>query len=163
MRWVWERSVVKLGWSLAVADFEQTLQTISFLAHLRSKGTWGPFLIVCPLSVLNNWVMEFEKFAPTIPVCLDYPNATQLIPSPGNHVSRASRPPSGTTCNAHASSRCCWCRRNEERQRGTQIYWRNRFRRLKYNSFVPDHSDNVRDLYEGSEIFERVHVEVYRG
>lgn len=46
----------------------QTLQTISFLAHLRSKGTWGPFLVVCPLSVLNNWVMEFEKFCPTIPV-----------------------------------------------------------------------------------------------
>jgi SNF2 family DNA or RNA helicase len=46
----------------------QTLQTISFLAHLRSKGTWGPFLIVCPLSVLNNWVMEFEKFTPSIPV-----------------------------------------------------------------------------------------------
>lgn len=46
----------------------QTLQTIAFLAHLRSKGTWGPFLVVCPLSVLNNWVMEFEKFCPTIPV-----------------------------------------------------------------------------------------------
>ena len=48
----------------------KTLQTISFLAHLRSKGTWGPFLIVCPLSVLNNWVTEFEKFAPTIPVIM---------------------------------------------------------------------------------------------
>lgn len=48
----------------------QTLQTISFLAHLRSKGTWGPFLIVCPLSVLHNWVTEFEKFAPSIPVIM---------------------------------------------------------------------------------------------
>lgn len=48
----------------------QTLQTISFLAHLRSKGTWGPFLIVCPLSVLHNWVSEFEKFAPSIPVVM---------------------------------------------------------------------------------------------
>ena len=52
-----------------IADADpQTLQTIAFLAHLRSKGTWGPFLIACPLSVLNNWIMEFEKFAPTIPV-----------------------------------------------------------------------------------------------
>lgn len=48
----------------------QTLQTISFLAHLRSKGTWGPFLIVCPLSVLHNWKSEFEKFAPSIPVVM---------------------------------------------------------------------------------------------
>ncbi|KAG8981788.1 hypothetical protein FRB90_006988, partial [Tulasnella sp. 427] len=46
----------------------KTLQTISFLAHLKEKGVWGPFLIVCPLSVLNNWKAEFEKFAPTVPV-----------------------------------------------------------------------------------------------
>lgn len=53
-----------------MADACQTLQTISFLAHLRAKGTWGPFLIVCPLSVLNNWIMEFEKFCPSIPVIM---------------------------------------------------------------------------------------------
>ncbi len=35
-----------------------------------SKGTYGPFLIVCPLSVLANWVTEFAKFAPTIPVIM---------------------------------------------------------------------------------------------
>ncbi|KDQ10834.1 hypothetical protein BOTBODRAFT_35944 [Botryobasidium botryosum FD-172 SS1] len=46
----------------------QTLQTISFLAYLQSRGIWGPFLIVCPLSVLHNWVSEFERFTPTIPV-----------------------------------------------------------------------------------------------
>ncbi|QRW23036.1 ATP-dependent DNA helicase [Rhizoctonia solani] len=49
---------------------EETLQTISFLAHMKSKGVWGPFLIVCPLSVLHNWISEFEKFAPSIPVCM---------------------------------------------------------------------------------------------
>ncbi|CAE6498428.1 unnamed protein product [Rhizoctonia solani] len=48
----------------------KTLQTISFLAHMKSKGVWGPFLIVCPLSVLHNWISEFEKFAPSIPVCM---------------------------------------------------------------------------------------------
>jgi len=31
---------------------------------------WGPYLIVCPLSVLHNWVSEFEKFAPSIPTCM---------------------------------------------------------------------------------------------
>ncbi|KAF8748774.1 SNF2 family N-terminal domain [Rhizoctonia solani] len=30
----------------------------------------GPFLIVCPLSVLHNWISEFEKFAPSILVCM---------------------------------------------------------------------------------------------
>ncbi|GAA95992.1 uncharacterized protein L969DRAFT_96725 [Mixia osmundae IAM 14324] len=48
----------------------KTLQTISFMAYLREKGVWGPFLIVCPLSTLANWVNEFERFTPSIPVVL---------------------------------------------------------------------------------------------
>ncbi|CAG8733488.1 9947_t:CDS:2, partial [Acaulospora colombiana] len=43
---------------------------LAFLAHLRDMGIWGPFLIVCPLSVLHNWISEFTKFAPSIPVCM---------------------------------------------------------------------------------------------
>ena len=41
--------------------FKKTLQTISFLAFLREKGVWGPFLVVAPLSTLSNWVIEFKK------------------------------------------------------------------------------------------------------
>ncbi|KAF7348924.1 SNF2 family DNA-dependent ATPase [Mycena venus] len=41
----------------------QTLQTIAFAAHLRENGT-RPFLVVCPLSVMHNWVEEFRRFAP---------------------------------------------------------------------------------------------------
>ncbi|KAG1828022.1 SNF2 family DNA-dependent ATPase [Suillus variegatus] len=48
----------------------KTLQTIAFNAHLRGLGHYQPFLIVCPLSVLHNWIEEFQKFAPTIPVCM---------------------------------------------------------------------------------------------
>ncbi|KAG8908274.1 hypothetical protein FRB99_007807 [Tulasnella sp. 403] len=48
----------------------KTLQTIAFLAHLKERDVWGPFLVVCPLSVLHNWASEFQKFAPTIPVCI---------------------------------------------------------------------------------------------
>lgn len=48
----------------------KTLQTISFLAHLRGKGVWGPFLVVAPLSTIANWVNEFERFTPGIPVLL---------------------------------------------------------------------------------------------
>ncbi|KAG0264201.1 hypothetical protein BG011_007235 [Mortierella polycephala] len=48
----------------------KTLQTISFLAFLCEKSNWGPFLIVAPLSTLANWVIEFERFAPDIPVLL---------------------------------------------------------------------------------------------
>ncbi|EJT98405.1 hypothetical protein DACRYDRAFT_101892 [Dacryopinax primogenitus] len=48
----------------------KTLQVIALLAHLREHGVWGPFLIVCPLSVMYNWVDEFKKFAPTIPAIM---------------------------------------------------------------------------------------------
>lgn len=48
----------------------KTLQTIAFLAHLRSKGVWGPFLIVAPLSTIANWVNEFERFTPGIPAMM---------------------------------------------------------------------------------------------
>ncbi|KAF8515181.1 SNF2 family N-terminal domain-containing protein [Gautieria morchelliformis] len=47
-----------------------TLQTIAFLAHVRRVGSVKPSLVVCPLSVLHNWADEFEKFAPSIPVCM---------------------------------------------------------------------------------------------
>jgi ATP-dependent DNA helicase len=46
--------------------FDQTLQTIAFCAYLRESKNFRPFLIVCPLSVLHNWVDEFDKFAPTV-------------------------------------------------------------------------------------------------
>ncbi|CAE7187123.1 unnamed protein product, partial [Rhizoctonia solani] len=69
----WIASLWENGLNGILADemgLGKTLQTISFLAHMKAKGVWGPFLIVCPLSVLHNWISEFEKFAPSIPVCM---------------------------------------------------------------------------------------------
>jgi ATP-dependent DNA helicase len=48
----------------------KTVQTIGFLSHLRSKGVFGPFLIVGPLSTLPNWVAEVQRWTPSIPVVL---------------------------------------------------------------------------------------------
>ena len=45
--------------------FLQTIQTIAFIAHLRVRVE-SPFLVVCPLSVLHNWIDEFERFAPEV-------------------------------------------------------------------------------------------------
>jgi ATP-dependent DNA helicase len=52
------------------AGLGKTLQTISFLSTLRTKGMNGPFLVVGPLSTLPNWVAEIQRFAPSIPVLL---------------------------------------------------------------------------------------------
>ncbi|KAK6980918.1 SNF2 family N-terminal domain-containing protein [Favolaschia claudopus] len=48
----------------------KTLQTIAFAAHLREQGQTRPFLVVCPLSVMHNWVEEFGRFAPGIPTLM---------------------------------------------------------------------------------------------
>ncbi|KAK1287688.1 ATP-dependent DNA helicase DDM1 [Acorus calamus] len=44
----------------------KTIQTIAFLAHLKGKGLFGPYLIIAPLSTLSNWVNEVSRFAPSI-------------------------------------------------------------------------------------------------
>ncbi|KIJ19572.1 hypothetical protein PAXINDRAFT_108979 [Paxillus involutus ATCC 200175] len=69
----WMVSLDKNGVSGILADemgLGKTLQTIAFNAHLRELGHFRPFLVVCPLSVIHNWIDEFRRFAPTIPVCM---------------------------------------------------------------------------------------------
>ncbi|KAK2657235.1 hypothetical protein Ddye_010287 [Dipteronia dyeriana] len=44
----------------------KTIQTISFLAHLKGKGLHGPYLVIAPLSTLSNWVNEISRFTPSI-------------------------------------------------------------------------------------------------
>ncbi|XP_015576220.1 ATP-dependent DNA helicase DDM1 [Ricinus communis] len=44
----------------------KTIQTISFLAHLKGNGLDGPYLVIAPLSTLSNWVNEISRFAPSM-------------------------------------------------------------------------------------------------
>lgn len=46
----------------------KTLQCISLICHLLEHKVRGPFLIVAPLSTVNNWCEEFKKFAPSVRV-----------------------------------------------------------------------------------------------
>ncbi|KFM81716.1 Lymphoid-specific helicase, partial [Stegodyphus mimosarum] len=48
----------------------KTIQCIAFIANMIEKGLDGPFLICGPLSTLPNWVSEFKRFTPDIPVIL---------------------------------------------------------------------------------------------
>lgn len=50
----------------------KTIQIIALICHLVEVNQPGPYLIVVPLSTLPNWIMEFERFAPEIPVVLFY-------------------------------------------------------------------------------------------
>ncbi|KAK0459566.1 SNF2-family ATP dependent chromatin remodeling factor snf21 [Desarmillaria tabescens] len=69
----WMVSLHQNGISGILADemgLGKTLQTIAFSAYLRENEVSQAFLVVCPLSVLHNWVEEYAKFAPEIPVCM---------------------------------------------------------------------------------------------
>jgi len=44
---------------------------------MEFKQNTGPFLIVVPLTTLTNWVMEFEKWAPSIKKIIYKGNPTQ--------------------------------------------------------------------------------------
>lgn len=46
----------------------KTIQSIALLAFLYEQGIKGSFLIAAPLSTVGNWVKEFQKFAPSLPV-----------------------------------------------------------------------------------------------
>ncbi|KAJ2677526.1 ATP-dependent DNA helicase Snf21, partial [Coemansia sp. RSA 1285] len=47
----------------------KTIQTISLVTYLiEKKQQNGPFLIIVPLSTITNWMLEFEKWAPTVKV-----------------------------------------------------------------------------------------------
>ncbi|KAF8438771.1 SNF2 family N-terminal domain-containing protein, partial [Terfezia claveryi] len=69
----WLCSLYENGLNGILADemgLGKTLQTIAFLAFLREKGSFGPFLVVAPVSTLTNWVAEIEKFTPDMPCVL---------------------------------------------------------------------------------------------
>uniref|UniRef100_A0AAR2K130 Chromodomain-helicase-DNA-binding protein 1-like n=1 Tax=Pygocentrus nattereri TaxID=42514 RepID=A0AAR2K130_PYGNA len=47
----------------------KTCQTISLLVYAQGcLGMKGPFLVLCPLSVLENWRQELERFCPSLSV-----------------------------------------------------------------------------------------------
>ncbi|XP_036426586.1 LOW QUALITY PROTEIN: chromodomain-helicase-DNA-binding protein 1-like [Colossoma macropomum] len=47
----------------------KTCQTISLLVYARGcLGMKGPFLVLCPLSVLENWRQELERICPSLSV-----------------------------------------------------------------------------------------------
>lgn len=69
----WLTCLYSIGLNGILADemgLGKTVQLISFLAFLRENGTNGPFLILGPLSTVNNWVREFAFWTPKIPVVM---------------------------------------------------------------------------------------------
>ncbi|XP_036139332.1 lymphoid-specific helicase isoform X2 [Monomorium pharaonis] len=59
----------------------KTVQVIALICYLVEKKQTGPYLIIAPLSTIPNWLGEFKRFAPDIPVILFYgtPKEKEII------------------------------------------------------------------------------------
>ncbi|KAG6803940.1 lymphoid-specific helicase [Apis mellifera caucasica] len=67
----WLKILYENGLNGILADemgLGKTIQVIALLCHLIEKKQDGPYLLVAPLSTIPNWVLEFERFAPKLPV-----------------------------------------------------------------------------------------------
>lgn len=69
----WLAFMERFGFGACLADdmgLGKTIQMIALILHERSITTQrlDPTLLIVPMSVIGNWVKEFEKFAPSIKV-----------------------------------------------------------------------------------------------
>ncbi|XP_053168110.1 lymphoid-specific helicase isoform X2 [Hemicordylus capensis] len=79
MRWYqvegmeWLRMLWENGINGILADemgLGKTVQCIATIALMVERGVTGPFLVCGPLSTLPNWIAEFRRFTPEIPIML---------------------------------------------------------------------------------------------
>lgn len=69
----WLTCLYIVGLSGLLADemgLGKTIQIIAFIAWLQENNIHGPILILGPLSTVSNWVNEFAKWTPKIPVIM---------------------------------------------------------------------------------------------
>jgi hypothetical protein len=85
----WMARRAKAGAGACLADdmgLGKTVQTVALLLHNRAEG---PNLVVCPTSVLGNWLAQLKAFAPTLtPVVLEGKDRGALLEglAPGDVV-----------------------------------------------------------------------------
>ncbi|KAJ3256599.1 hypothetical protein HK103_005233 [Boothiomyces macroporosus] len=72
VRWLWELHKQKVGGVLGdEMGLGKTVQIVAFLAGLGYSSLLdGPILIVCPATVLKQWVQEFHKWWPPYRVAI---------------------------------------------------------------------------------------------
>lgn len=88
MRWYqvegmeWLRMLWENGINGILADemgLGKTVQCIAMIALMVDRGVPGPFFVCGPLSTLPNWVSEFKRFTPKIPVLLYHGNQKDRV------------------------------------------------------------------------------------
>ena len=74
----WLNLLSSLGLGACLADdmgLGKTIQVLALLLVQRRPGARRPSLLVCPASLLANWVAELEQFAPSLAFLVAHPSA----------------------------------------------------------------------------------------
>ncbi|TPX58429.1 hypothetical protein PhCBS80983_g03115 [Powellomyces hirtus] len=79
-KWLWELHTQETGGIIGdEMGLGKTIQIISYLAGLSASGLLkGPILIVCPATVLRQWVQEFHKWWPPFRVAILHSSGSGL-------------------------------------------------------------------------------------
>ena len=86
LEWLWELHQQKAGGILGdEMGLGKTLQVISLWAALDHSRTSGPCLVVCPATVLMQWVREIRRWAPEIST-VELLHHSQGSSDPGNRL-----------------------------------------------------------------------------
>ncbi len=65
----WLAFLTRYGLGGCLADdmgLGKTIQAIALMLHRQENGHLGPTLLVCPTSVVSNWMRELAKFSPSL-------------------------------------------------------------------------------------------------
>ena len=71
----WLDFLVNLGFGACLADdmgLGKTIQSLALVARRRGDAPAGPALLVCPTSVIGNWLKEAARFAPELSVLVHH-------------------------------------------------------------------------------------------
>lgn len=77
--WMWRLAEAGLG--ACLADDMGLGKTVQALVLLAQRASKGPALVVCPTSVVHNWIAETQRFAPSLrpAVLADAPDRGALL------------------------------------------------------------------------------------
>ncbi len=81
VEWLWNLAELEMGGILADdMGLGKTLQTLAFL-----KARGGPSLVVCPSSLIYNWMAEAERFVPELEaIAIEGPKRKEVLAAHGD-------------------------------------------------------------------------------
>lgn len=80
LKWLWTN--ITKGFGCCMADdmgLGKTIQVISFILKMKEEGKLKkPVLVVCPTTLMGNWMKELEMFAPDLKAVIYHGSERQL-------------------------------------------------------------------------------------